>query len=444
MSLYLGKGNSNNNILHITKGVTPTSAMKSGVLDNTVFHSDLPYLSLLDYTELNCFATYYDEGYKVGGATAYTGMYTTFIPSEYRDYFNNNYFILLEIATNNTSLKPLCFSSFSHTAYNSRAAGSKYYVAGGNKAFRSNTGPVSKHLAARAESAVCNSSYPYLVLDNENAPNTPGSILYQYPYISAMDPPIGKVKLYVFNISNGVYISNTSNQTKGIYINKTAFNITTNSKTIDLSQLTGVKNVQDSTEYLPAAFNVADIRYGYPNGIYLKLDKFNFEKSVSKGWEFSSSNYRTYINKITESGVQQLIDTQSSSKFLNYANSSFSTKSYNYYSPGNTAIESYSVASVSGFYVVYVEGSYTCNGITLSILPSYIIVNPRESRTITIAASSVGVTNYQGGVSWSILLINVQVVANTGFTVLGEISFSGNSYPRSGSVSLSTRTLEFS
>ena len=77
--------------------------MKSGVLSNTIFHSDLPYLSLLDYVELDYYVTYYNEGYSVEGARAYTGMYIVFIPDAYRYYFNNNYFILLEIATNNSS-----------------------------------------------------------------------------------------------------------------------------------------------------------------------------------------------------------------------------------------------------------------------------------------------------------------------------------------------------
>ncbi len=49
MSFYTGKDNSNNAILHITKGGTPEVSMKSGVLSNTIFHSDLLYLSLLAY-----------------------------------------------------------------------------------------------------------------------------------------------------------------------------------------------------------------------------------------------------------------------------------------------------------------------------------------------------------------------------------------------------------
>ena len=49
MSFYTGKDNSNNAIMHITNGVTPKSAMKAGVLANSVFHSSLPYLDIKEY-----------------------------------------------------------------------------------------------------------------------------------------------------------------------------------------------------------------------------------------------------------------------------------------------------------------------------------------------------------------------------------------------------------
>ena len=46
--------------------------MKSGVLSNTIFHSDLPYVTLLDYAEASVFNATYDEGYNMGGARVYT------------------------------------------------------------------------------------------------------------------------------------------------------------------------------------------------------------------------------------------------------------------------------------------------------------------------------------------------------------------------------------
>ena len=49
MSFYTGRDNSNKAIMHITNGVTPKSAMKAGVLANSVSHSSLPYLDIEEY-----------------------------------------------------------------------------------------------------------------------------------------------------------------------------------------------------------------------------------------------------------------------------------------------------------------------------------------------------------------------------------------------------------
>ena len=49
MSFYTGRDNSSEAIMHITNGVTPKSAMKAGVLANSVFHSSLPYLDIEEY-----------------------------------------------------------------------------------------------------------------------------------------------------------------------------------------------------------------------------------------------------------------------------------------------------------------------------------------------------------------------------------------------------------
>lgn len=54
MSLYAGKDGSGTGILHLTKGQTDLASMKSGVLSNTVFHSELPYAS---WEKIPCYST---------------------------------------------------------------------------------------------------------------------------------------------------------------------------------------------------------------------------------------------------------------------------------------------------------------------------------------------------------------------------------------------------
>ncbi len=45
MSLYIGKDNTSTAVLHLTQGPTDLASMKAGVLSNTVFHSELPYIT---------------------------------------------------------------------------------------------------------------------------------------------------------------------------------------------------------------------------------------------------------------------------------------------------------------------------------------------------------------------------------------------------------------
>lgn len=51
MSLYVGKDSSGTAVLHLTKGATDLATIKSGVLSNTVFHSELPYAT---WTQVPC------------------------------------------------------------------------------------------------------------------------------------------------------------------------------------------------------------------------------------------------------------------------------------------------------------------------------------------------------------------------------------------------------
>lgn len=50
MSLFIGKDNNNNSILHLTRGATALADIKNGVLSNTVFHSSLTYATWSRHT----------------------------------------------------------------------------------------------------------------------------------------------------------------------------------------------------------------------------------------------------------------------------------------------------------------------------------------------------------------------------------------------------------
>ena len=66
MSMFIGRDNSNNSILHITKGIRSLSELKSGILNDTVFHNDLPFYR---YKIHKITGTNVKSGYVLGGAS---------------------------------------------------------------------------------------------------------------------------------------------------------------------------------------------------------------------------------------------------------------------------------------------------------------------------------------------------------------------------------------
>lgn len=68
MSIYIGKDNTNSNIVHITKGANSEYDLKSGVLDNTVFHSKLALSSyrVVPISPVTYYAYWQIQGYTRG------------------------------------------------------------------------------------------------------------------------------------------------------------------------------------------------------------------------------------------------------------------------------------------------------------------------------------------------------------------------------------------
>ncbi len=89
MSLYLGKDNANNNILHLTKGTNSEAAMRSGVQSNTVFHSTLPFISvaLSNIGTLTYMGSEYSYNNNRIRITGDGYLYLLSIPSELLTYF---------------------------------------------------------------------------------------------------------------------------------------------------------------------------------------------------------------------------------------------------------------------------------------------------------------------------------------------------------------------
>lgn len=59
MSLYIGEDVNGNNVLHVTKGSTSASDMRTGILDSTIFHSDMKFLTYKEFEVTVSITPYY-------------------------------------------------------------------------------------------------------------------------------------------------------------------------------------------------------------------------------------------------------------------------------------------------------------------------------------------------------------------------------------------------
>lgn len=84
MSLFIGKSNNGDGVLHITAGQHTSEELKSGVLGDTVFHNDLYFFTPTMYD-----VTLYPQSYHNNGTPFYCNyMYVSPTAPAYKVYFN--------------------------------------------------------------------------------------------------------------------------------------------------------------------------------------------------------------------------------------------------------------------------------------------------------------------------------------------------------------------
>ena len=96
MSLYLGKDNVGNSVLHTTRAPLGESVMKAGVNESTTFHSSLPYVQLVERFTVPHYRTaifngqYYNYGFFIK------------LPDESIELVNSGYLFNIIVSTRNT------------------------------------------------------------------------------------------------------------------------------------------------------------------------------------------------------------------------------------------------------------------------------------------------------------------------------------------------------
>ena len=101
MSLFLGKDNSNNPIMHISSGTSTIDTLKGPPMTNTTFHSDITYLSYKVFTPIS---SYFIPNTSASSTTYYTGGLAIEMSNEFYAMFsvypNRLYIILLDDSDN--------------------------------------------------------------------------------------------------------------------------------------------------------------------------------------------------------------------------------------------------------------------------------------------------------------------------------------------------------
>lgn len=436
MSLYIGKNSTNTGgLLHITNNIESEEVLKNSITDNTVFHSSLPYLNLVDSREVTINRSVASDGYSIKGiGTSYTGLITATIPSDMFQYFNNDYLVIIACSSSNSNNIP-SFTSFparavyNNSYYNnySRYTGSSRtftnspYVPVGGGYYNSNYA----NLLAMSTSNVADSNFKYLVLSVGNSGNNPYDAIFLQTSggLSQIDNvnPIGTA--YVFKISKS-HPYPGYNGDLSVMLDRNNFIISGSGNVVDLENHSFVKysSLEDS-----------DIKYIAPrsNTKISGLSIFNKDKIPAIGWDinFESSNF--YIKKITQSnGAIPIID--SSTNYMKCT--SVIDIPINISHPGDYSLPNfYSYVGSYSMCIVLISVTCVIGGISVDIPSHYQVVFNTNYTTNTLSTSSVSVTNNQGGKTARVCKFTTTNSSNG--LVIGYSSYlSGNIYNISANV----------
>lgn len=436
MSLYIGKNSTNTGgLLHITNSVESKDVLKNSITDNTVFHSSLPYLNLIDSREVTINRKVAYDGYSIRGiGQSYTGLVTATIPSDMFQYFNNDYLVIIACSSSNSNNIP-SFTSFparavyndsyynNYSRYNesSRTFTNSPYVPVGGGYYSNNY----TNLLAMSTSNVADNNFKYLVLSvGKRAYDIYAAIFLQTSGgLSQIDNvnPVGIA--YVFKISKS-YPYPGYNGDLSVMLDKNNFTISGSGNIVDLENHSFVKY---------ASLEESDIKYIAP-GSSTKisgLSIFNKDKIPAIGWDinFESSNF--YIKKITQSnGNIPIID--SSTNYMKCVSVIDIPISISH--PGDYSLPNFS-SYVGPYSMCIILISVTCviGGISVYIPSHYQIVFNTNYTNNVLSSSRVSVTNNQGGKTTRICEFTTTNSSNG--LVIGYSSYlSGNIYNISANV----------
>jgi hypothetical protein len=248
MSFYIGKKDNGDSLCHITHGTHTIDEMKDGIISNTIFHSDVSYVTYDYYTITkvgtpNILVSLAADG---SGTNFYRPHAVYSLPTECLNKLIDGYayFILTSIGRNMTSnigasYPVLRFANF----VSSQVQGNQIYVP---RNFVSVTsGNIHWNDAPGSPSSV----YKYLAINNgyTTSPSTLTLVVLNFKPNGVIDP-LTKIGTAT-DIGNGKFVVNGIDLAKTKFLSK--FEVNSSNYNFDLGTNSGIRNMQmlNSTTY---------------------------------------------------------------------------------------------------------------------------------------------------------------------------------------------------
>lgn len=298
MSLFIGKDNSNNALLHTTNGVNDISSMKSSVLANTMFHTSLPYVQQVYIEDVSTYRTSWFNG-------QYESYYfSALLSNTIIDYINQGYLFDIVISTNNSAHKrtSLDFASSFNKSGPPLSTITTYSTS--QYSYGPNNNPWNWGGTKSQSPSYTNR---YILLGNVNLLLT-NYILYGGHYSNMVDSiDNNTATIIVYNFSIDGVLTKPSNISE-VKINKNEFLISSNLGTIDLATFKPIRviNSPDSTSFVPMSSDI-------------NIKPYSTSVSTPVTWEINSSDSsNVYIKKTGNNGVSELIVGKGQKNLINY------------------------------------------------------------------------------------------------------------------------------
>lgn len=287
MSLYLGKDNVGNSVLHTTRATLGESVMKAGVNEYTTFHSSLPYVQLVKRITV----PHYNIARSNGDLHYYN--FAISLPDEAIPLVNSGYLFTIIVSTQNSGGQRVGVHKVS--SFSALVGGSPSWLYF-HPAYR-----WISSISGNGDSTgsdIASATHKYLYITSKE-----GNILFSGNFDGGSDV-IYTAEIVFYNIINkNIDIKNNTNE---IILSPSKFSIKTPTVNLDMANFSPVKvsSSATATSFKPKGSSV----YIEPIGSLIK---------PVKGWILDSSNSSNcIIQKILNDNTIETIVSNSTKNMI--------------------------------------------------------------------------------------------------------------------------------